>query len=55
LNIKLECHHFDTNEVIDAESQAMLNTLTELDFQDALKIAEALGTVYTRGMGLLRG
>jgi hypothetical protein len=35
LKIKLKCHHFDTVEVIEAESQAVLNTLTEHDFQDA--------------------
>jgi hypothetical protein len=47
--------HFDTVEVIEAESQAVLNTLTEHDFQDTFKkLAEALGTVHTRGRGLLR-
>jgi hypothetical protein len=29
--------HFNTSEVITAESQAVLNTLTEHDFQDAFK------------------
>jgi hypothetical protein len=29
--------HFDTVEVIEAESQAVMNTLTEPDFQDAFK------------------
>jgi hypothetical protein len=38
LKIKLNDRHFDTIEVIEAESQAMLSTLTEHDFQDALKI-----------------
>jgi hypothetical protein len=28
---------FDTIEVIEAESQAVLNTLTEHDFQDAFR------------------
>jgi hypothetical protein len=28
--------HFDTIEVIKAETQAVLNTLTEYDFQDAI-------------------
>jgi hypothetical protein len=37
LKIKLKGHHFDTIEVIGAESQAVLNTLTEYDFQDAHK------------------
>jgi hypothetical protein len=32
--MKLKGLHFDTNEMIEAESQALLNTLTELDFQD---------------------
>jgi hypothetical protein len=35
--IKLKCRHFGTPEVREAESQAVLNTLTELDFQDAFK------------------
>jgi predicted helicase len=40
--------------VIGAESQMVLNTLTEHDFQDAFKKnTEALGTVHTRGKGLL--
>jgi hypothetical protein len=47
--------HFDPTEVIDTESQAMLNTLTEHDFQDAFKeMAEALGKAHTRGKGLLQ-
>jgi hypothetical protein len=32
LEIKLKIHHSDTTEVIEAESQAVLNTLTEHDF-----------------------
>jgi hypothetical protein len=35
LKIKLKGRHFDTVEVIEAESQAVLNTFTEHDFQDA--------------------
>jgi hypothetical protein len=35
LKLKPKGHHFDTTEVIEAESQAVLNTLTEHDFQDA--------------------
>jgi hypothetical protein len=35
LKIKLKGRHFDTTEVIEAESQAVLNSLTEHDFQDA--------------------
>jgi hypothetical protein len=37
LKIKLKGHRFDTIEVIAAESQAVLNTLTEHDFQDSFK------------------
>jgi hypothetical protein len=32
LKIKLKGRHFDTSEVIEAESQAVLNTLTEQYF-----------------------
>jgi hypothetical protein len=42
--------------VIEAESQEVLNTSREHDFQEAFKkMAEALGTVHTHGRGLLRG
>jgi hypothetical protein len=34
---KSEGRHFDTIEVIEAESEAVLNTLIEQDFQDAFK------------------
>jgi hypothetical protein len=34
---RLKYRHFDPIEVIEAESQALLNTLTEHHFQDALK------------------
>jgi hypothetical protein len=37
LKIKLKCSHFDTLEVIEAESQAVLKVLTQHDFQDAFK------------------
>jgi hypothetical protein len=37
LKMKLKGHYFDTIEVIEAELQAVLNTLTEHDFQDAFK------------------
>jgi hypothetical protein len=33
---------------MEAESQAVLNILTEHDFQDAIKFAEALGRIHTR-------
>jgi hypothetical protein len=35
--IKLKRRHFDTTEVMEAESQMVLKTLTEHDFQDAFK------------------
>jgi hypothetical protein len=35
LKRKLKGRHFDTTEVMEAESQAVLNTLTEHGFQDA--------------------
>jgi hypothetical protein len=35
LKIKLKVCYFDTVQVMEAESQAVLNTLTEHDFQDA--------------------
>jgi hypothetical protein len=35
--------HFDTNEVIQAKSQVMLNTLTEHESQDALKNGRSAG------------
>jgi hypothetical protein len=37
LKIKPNGHHFDTTEVIEAESQAVLNALTEHNFQDVFK------------------
>jgi hypothetical protein len=37
LKIKLKDRHFDTIEVIEAESQAVLNIFAEHSFQDAIK------------------
>jgi hypothetical protein len=37
LKIKLKGLHFNTIEVIEAESQVVLNTFTKHDFQDAFK------------------
>jgi hypothetical protein len=37
LKLQFKGRHFDTNEVIEAESQAMLNTLAEHDLRDAFK------------------
>jgi hypothetical protein len=52
---KLKSLNFDTIEVIEAESQALLNTLTEHGFQNALKKCRNIGTVHTRRRGLLLG
>jgi hypothetical protein len=43
LKIKLKSRHFDTIEVMEAESQAVLNTLTEHDFQDGFKNGRSAG------------
>jgi hypothetical protein len=43
LKIKRKGRHFDTTEVIEVESQAVLNTLTEQDFQDAFKNCRSAG------------
>jgi hypothetical protein len=37
MKIKLKGRHFDTFEVIEAESRAVLNTVKEHDFQDAFR------------------
>jgi hypothetical protein len=37
LKIKLKGHHFDRIVMFEAQSQALLNTLTEHDFQDAFR------------------
>jgi hypothetical protein len=36
-------HYFDKIEVIEAESQAVLNTLAKHDFQDAFKNQKSAG------------
>jgi hypothetical protein len=43
--------HFDTNEVIEAESQAVLNTLTEHGFQDAFKNGRSIANGAYTWMG----
>jgi hypothetical protein len=46
--------HFDTIQVPEAESQAVLNTLTRYDLLDSFQEnAEALGTAHGRRMGIL--
>jgi hypothetical protein len=39
LKIKVKGRHFGINEVIEEESQAVVNALTKRYFQDAFKIA----------------
>jgi hypothetical protein len=43
LKIKLKGRHFDTIEVMEVESQAVLNTRTEHDFQDVFKNGRSAG------------
>jgi hypothetical protein len=43
LKIKLKGRHFDTIEVREAESQAVLNTLTGHDFGEAFKNGRSAG------------
>jgi hypothetical protein len=54
LKIKLKGSHFDTIEMIEAQSLAALNTQNSTSMM-YLKMTEALGTVHIRGRGLLRG
>jgi transposase len=37
MKLKLKGHHFDTTEEIQAESQRVLDTLIEKDFQEAFQ------------------
>jgi hypothetical protein len=53
LKIKLKGRHFDTLEVVEEESQAVLNISQNTTSSMHLKMAEALGTVYKRGRGHL--
>jgi hypothetical protein len=55
IKIKLKCRHVDTIKAIETESQAVLNTLTKQDFQNAFKKWQALGTVDVSWRGLLLG
>jgi hypothetical protein len=43
LEIRLRGRHFDTTEVMEAEFQAVLNSLTGHDFQDAFKNGRSAG------------
>jgi hypothetical protein len=47
--MELKGRHFDTIEVTEAESQAVLNSLTEHDYQDAIKDGRNAGNgAYAR-------
>jgi hypothetical protein len=53
VKIKLKGRHFDTIEVIETESQVVLNTRTKRYFQEPFKkMPEVLGMVHTFGRGL---
>jgi hypothetical protein len=51
MKIKLKGRHFDTTEVMEAGSQAVLNTLTKHDFQDAFKKMAEMEGDYFEGDG----
>jgi hypothetical protein len=49
MKIKLKWRHFDTTEVMETESQAVLNTLTRQDFQNAFyRGRSAASSTYAR-------
>jgi hypothetical protein len=56
LKIQLKGRHFHIIEVIEVESQAVLNSLTGHDFPNAFKKwQKRWGTVHTRRMGHFEG
>jgi hypothetical protein len=55
LEIKLKGNHSHPTEVIEAESQAVLNTHRTRLLGCILKMREELETEHTRGRRLLRG
>jgi hypothetical protein len=56
MKLKLKGRRFDTIEEIQAESQKVLDTLTEKEFQGEFqKLEETVGPVSTCGRELLRG
>jgi hypothetical protein len=55
LKIKLKGRHSDTTEVIEAESQTLLNTIAKHSFQDAFKNSRSYGNGEYARKGLLRG
>jgi hypothetical protein len=54
LKIKLKGRHFDTTEAMEAESQAVLNSLTAHDLQDAFQNGRSAGNGAYEWKGLLR-
>jgi hypothetical protein len=48
MKIKLKGRHFDNIKMINAASQAVLNTLTEHDFKDKLKNLNSVAQVCKR-------
>jgi hypothetical protein len=55
IKLKLKERRFDTIEEIKAESQRVLDTLAEKDFQKAFQMEETVELVSTCGGELLRG
>jgi hypothetical protein len=55
MKLKLKGHRFDTIDEIQAESQRVLDTLTEKDLQEAFQKMEKMRPVSTCGRRLLRG
>jgi len=53
LKMKLKGQRFQTVEEIQAESQAILNTLQENDFQECFRLAAPLGSLSSLRRGLL--
>jgi hypothetical protein len=51
IKTKLKGRHFDTTEVIEAESQTVLNILAEHDFQEAFKKWQKRWERYIRAEG----
>jgi hypothetical protein len=52
LQIKLKRRHFDTTEVVEAESQVVLNTFAKHYFQDAFNKDKSTETLNMRGRGI---
>jgi hypothetical protein len=55
MKLKLKGRRFDTIEEIQAESQRVICTLIEKDFQEAFQMEETVGPVSICGREVLRG